>query len=210
MNASSKAKLSIWLFNPFLYLAGAKALVIGWATILLAGLLGALSKTHFDGVLDIHTGGAAPTWFFISEGFVAWLCLSATLLITGKITTHTAFRVIDVTGTQALARWPTIIISLITLAPGYQRFSTYLKDQVLKQGGNINFANSDAFVFFGVVLGMILLTCWMVFLMYKAYAISCNVTGAKAVVGFIAAMFAAEICSKAFLYWLFSSTRQIG
>jgi hypothetical protein len=210
MNARSETRLATWLFNPFLYLAGAKALLIGWAVILLAGVVGALSRTHFDGVLDIHTGMAVPMWFFICEGFIAWLCLSVALLIAGKITAHTAFRVIDLAGTQALARWPTIIVSLIALAPGYQRFTTYLKDHVLNQGGNINFVSADAFVFFIVVLITIGITCWMVFLMYKAYSVSCNLTGVKAVVAFIVAMFAAEICSKAILYWLLGNTRQIG
>jgi len=210
MNARNEGRLFTWLFNPFLYLAGAKALVIGLAAILLAGLLGALSTTHFDGVLDIHTGTPMPMWFFVCEGFIAWLCLSITLLIGGKITAHRAFRVVDVAGTQALARWPTIIVSLITLAPGHQRFTTYLKDHVMKQGGNINFVTPDAFVFLGVVLVTIVITCWMVFLMYKAYSVSCNVTGVRAVVTFIVAMFAAEICSKTVLYWLLSATRQIG
>jgi hypothetical protein len=210
MNARSETRLSTWLFDPFLYLAGAKALLIGWMAILLAGLLGALSRTHFDGVLDIHTGLSVSLWFFVCEGFIAWLCLSVTLIIAGKLTAHGAFRVVDVAGTQALARWPTIIVSLITLAPGHQRFTTYLKDHVLTQGGNINFFSPDAFVFLIVVLVTIVITCWMVFLMYKAYSVSCNVTGVRAVFPFIVAMFAAEICSKAILYWLLSNTRQIG
>jgi hypothetical protein len=29
MNTDNKTKLSIWLFNPFVYVAGAKALIIG-------------------------------------------------------------------------------------------------------------------------------------------------------------------------------------
>jgi hypothetical protein len=201
MNEQDKSKLTTLLFNPFVYVAGGKALLFGVVAILLAGFLGAPGKTHFDGVLDVHTGASMPLWFFICEGIIAWLCLSATLLIAGKVTAHTAFRVIDVAGTQALARWPTIIISLIALPTGYKRFSRYLGDQLLKQGGHINFVTDDAFVFFGIVLGMIVFICWMVFLMYKAYSVSCNVTGAKAVISFIVAIIAAEIFSKAFLYW---------
>ena len=204
MNANSKTKLSIWLFNPFLYLAGAKALLIGWAAIFLAGLIGALAKTHFDGVLDVHTGMAMPLWFFVCEGFIAWLCFSATLLIAAKITAHTAFRVIDVAGTHALARWPTVVISLIALTPGYQRFNKSLADQLLKQGGKINFVTADALAFFVVTLGIIALICWTVFLMYKAYSVSCNVTGPRAVVSFIVALLGAEICSKALLSWILS------
>jgi hypothetical protein len=202
MNAQQKSKLITLLFNPSVYVAGRKALLLGWAAIFLAGLLGALGKTHFDGVLDVHTGASAPLWFFVCEGFVAWLCLSAMLLIAAKITGRTAFRLIDIAGTEALARWPTIIISLIALPKGYQRFNTYLADQLLSQHGNIDFVGSDSFVFLSVVLGMIVLICWMAFLMYKAYSVSCNLTGPRAVISFIIGLIAAEICSKLLLYWL--------
>ena len=50
---------STLLFNPFVYIAGGKALVLGLLTILVAGFLGSLSTTHFDGVLDTHTGRPA-------------------------------------------------------------------------------------------------------------------------------------------------------
>jgi hypothetical protein len=207
MNEQNKSKLATLLFNPFVYVAGGKALLFGVVAILLAASLGALGRTHFDGVLDVHTGVSLPFWFFICEGFIAWLCLTVTLLVAGRLTAHTAFRVIDVAGTQALARWPTMIISLIALPNGYQRFSTHLGDHLLKQGGNINFVTTDAFIFFAVALGITVLICWMVFLMYKAYSVSCNVTGTKAVVSFAVAVITAEICSKALLYWITTAFR---
>ena len=203
MNADDKTKLSTWLFNPFLYVAGAKALLIGWAAILLAGFLSSLSKTHFDGVLDMHTGVAAPSWIFLAEGFVAWVCLTGTLLVAGRIMSRTSFRTIDLAGTQALARWPAVLVGLISLPKGYQRFSTYLIEQLLKRGDKIEFAGADAFVFAAVVLGMIVLFCWIVFLMYKSYSVSCNLRGAKAVLSFIGALIVAEILSKAALYCFF-------
>jgi hypothetical protein len=209
MSANSEMKLSIWLFNPFLYLAGAKALLIGWAAILVAGFLGSLNQTHFDGVLDVHTGTTgAPLSFFLCEGFIDWIFLSVALLIAGKIVAHTSFRLIDVAGTQALARWPTVIISLVTFSKGYQRFQAALADQLSKGNVNVEFASVDAVVFLAVVLGMIALICWIVFLMYKAYAVSCNLTGVKAVVSFIVALIAAEICSKTLLFWVVSPIRE--
>jgi hypothetical protein len=212
MNAQSNVKFSIWLFNPFVYVAGATALIIGWAMILVAGFLGTLSHTHFDGAIDIHTGGQAPGWLMISEGFVDWLCLSAILLIAGRILSHTSFRTIDLVGTQALARWPTIFAGLIALPKGSQRFTNYLLELLKRQGlgpqsssasQGIQFVASDALIFATVALGMTLIVCWVVFLMYKAYAVSCNLRGQKAVLSFIGGVIAAEILSKAALYWLF-------
>ena len=198
----TKRKLSTWLFNPFFYVAGTKALLIGWAAILVAGFLGSLSRTHFDGVLDAHTGIDAPTWVFLAEGFVAWICLTVTLLITGRIMSRTSFRTIDLAGTQALARWPIALLGLITLPKGYQRFSVYLLDQLLRHDGQIEFAGADAIIFAAVALGMILLAGWTAFLMYKSYSVSCNLKGAKAVLSFIGTMIVAEILSKTAFYCL--------
>ena len=43
----------------------------------------------------------------------------------------------------------------------------------------------------------ILMIIWMVALMYKAYTVSCNIKGPKAIVTFIVSLIGAEIFSKA-------------
>jgi hypothetical protein len=216
MNAESKTRLSLWLFNPFVFVAGAKALVIGCAAILVAGVFGTLSLTHFDGAIDIHSGGQAPAWVMISEGFGDWLCVSAALLIAGKILSHTSFRIVDVVGTQALARWPTIFAGLIALPQGSRRFGNYLLELVKRQqltpqssaaSPEIQFVASDALIFALVALGMILIVCWIVFLMYKAFSVSCNLVGPKAVLGFAAGIIVAEIVSKIVLSLLFAQAQ---
>ena len=53
-------KLSTWFFNPFTYVAGEQALVIGLGVILASSYIASLSNTHFDGVLDMHTGATGP------------------------------------------------------------------------------------------------------------------------------------------------------
>src|SRR3990167_2249308 len=98
----SKRSIRTWLFNPFHYIAGGKALVVGVVLILVAGFIGALSNSHFDGVLDFHTGAAAPVWVFVSEGLIDWIVMGGLLLIGGKIISKSRVRVIDVFGTQAL------------------------------------------------------------------------------------------------------------
>jgi len=201
MTSNNNRRIITLLFNPFVYIAGAKALWLGLAGILVAGLVGSLGHTHFDGVLDTHTGAAAPLWFFLSEGIVDWLCLAAVLLIAGRLSSKTSFRTIDLLGTQAMARWPTIFVSLLTLPTAFRRFSQQLAEQVMKQG-KVEFNNADAIIFFGVVLAMIPLICWMVFLMYKAYSVSCNVKGGKGVGTFIGSLIVAEILSKVAIYGL--------
>ncbi len=68
----SKKSLKTWLFNPFYYIAGGKALVFGIIIILATGIIGFFSNSHFDVVLDFLTGHIAPFWFFLSEGLIGW------------------------------------------------------------------------------------------------------------------------------------------
>ncbi len=62
-------KLRTWLFNPFHYIAGSQALTIGLGLILAMSLIGAITNSHFDGLLDFHTGRSAPLWVFVSVTF---------------------------------------------------------------------------------------------------------------------------------------------
>ena len=202
MNLNKKKNPTTLLFDPFVYVAGIKALLIGLLMILLAGFIGALSRTHFDGVLDAHSGGRGPLWFFLSEGFADWLCMGAVLLIIGKIISGTSFRVIDILGTQALARWPAVIISLLAIPKGYQRFGRYLVHQMSKPEAKLEFDVTDAAIFFPVLIATIMVTCWIVFLMYKSFSVSCNVKGGKAVLTFIVALIVAEILAKVGIYSL--------
>jgi hypothetical protein len=204
MNANSQIKWNpiTLLFNPFFYIAGMEALGIGLAGILVAGWVGALSHTHFDGVLDTHTGAHAPLAVFLSEGLIDWLCLALVLLLLGKIISKTAFRTIDLLATQALARWPSILISLVTLPPALERFGQTVLKQVTQPGAKIEFNTPDAVIFFAALIVMIAMTCWMVSLMYKSYSVSCNVKGGKAIGTFIVGIVLAEILSKLAIYRL--------
>jgi hypothetical protein len=71
----SQKSLSQWLFNPFRFVAGSEAILAGLIIILAAAMIGSFGKTHFDGVLDVHTGMPAPLWLFIAEGVIDWLSM---------------------------------------------------------------------------------------------------------------------------------------
>ena len=131
-----KRTVGAYLFNPFRFIAGMESLLLGLFAIGLAGFLGAYSNTHFDGVLDAHTGAAAPMWCFLTEGFVSWICMAVVLAVFGKIASKTSFRMIDLFGTQALARWPTVIVAAACLLPGYTRFINYITWHFANQGGS--------------------------------------------------------------------------
>jgi len=65
---NNKPGIGAWLFNPFRYVAGAQALFLGLLAIIAAAWLGSMTNTHFDGVMDAHTGSESTWWMFVYEG----------------------------------------------------------------------------------------------------------------------------------------------
>jgi hypothetical protein len=200
-------KLSQILFHPFLRIAGVPAFLLGLAAIIFTGIIGAGQGLHFDGVLDTHTGKSGPLWLFVSEGLINWISLAVLLLIAGRIISRTAFRSIDLLGTQALARWPTVLTALACLAPGFHRFSEVLTKSIigLKPGQvpQLPPLGPDVVVFGLVTLFMLACTVWMVALMWRSFSHCCNVRGGKAVATFVIALLLAEVLSKVLIGQLF-------
>jgi len=198
MTPPSPHKITTLLFNPFRYVAGGKALVLGVAAILGIGWLGSLKNVHFDGVISAHIKFPFPLWAFLAEGVIAWLCMAVVLLVFGKIFAKTSFRAIDVFGTQAMARWPSLFTALILLASAdtVLRVEQYVTQLRVKPEAQIDLAWLDVAIVTLVIIAGILLICWMVYLMYKGYSVSCNIKGGRAVGTFIAALILAELLSQ--------------
>jgi len=196
--------LSRHLFNPFRVLAGSKALFLGVVIILLTSFFGSLSNTHFDGVLDVHTGQEAPIWLFFAENLINWLCMVLFLLLSAILISRSQWRFIDIMGTQALSRWPTLLTALAMLPDANRRFGEYLMSKLGQSGVSKTISSTDTITFVISAIIALLMIIWMVVLMYKAYAVSCNVKGAKAVGTFIASIILAEIISKVIILSLFS------
>lgn len=185
-----------WLFNPFHYVAGLPSLAIGAVVVLLTGWIGSFSRSHFDGILDFHTGLSAPMWFFLVVGVIDALCMGLVLFAAGKIISRSRIRFEDVLGTQFLARWPAVITALIALFPGYQ-------EQMLKFAAmNFTFTPAGVTALSVVFPVMLMMIVWMVVLMYRAFAVSCNARGGKAVASFVIGLVLAEALSKVVVYYM--------
>jgi hypothetical protein len=191
-----KHNIKDWVINPFMFIAGAKALAAGLVLIVISAALGWIGSTHFDGVLDLHTGGmTAPLWVFIAEGLINWICLCIPLYFLGLIFSPSKFRVIDLLGTEALARGPYVVAAIVMLPDANRRVAAYMLKSI--QGPVVDgLAAGDMAIFVIAIIVSLIMTVWMVYLMYKAYAVSCNVTGIKAVVSFIIGVLLAEAGSK--------------
>jgi hypothetical protein len=195
-----------WLFNPFQFIAGGSALLSGLVIMLIAAYLGSLGNVHFDGVLDLHIGKNMPLWFFFAEVMIDWLCLSIVLLIAAFIVSRSSFRIIDIFGTQALARVPYLLATLVALPKGVVRFSEYLAAKAMQKPITGEIQNTDVLFFVVMVIVSLLMLVWMVVLMYRAYSVSCNIKGGKAIGSFIAGLIIAEILSKLAIWLLVTQT----
>lgn len=208
--AFQSPRVSELLFHPFVRVAGLQALFLGIASIALAGGLGSIQGLHFDGVLDVHVGARLPWWVSMAEGLINWLSLALLLFIAGKIVSNTRFRAVDLFGTQALARWPMVLVSLICFAPGFHRYSDALTKALLAMAAKpgkvvLPPINTDALVFGLALFMMIACTVWMVALMWKSFAHSCNARGGKAVAAFVISLLLAEVLSKVLIVQLLVS-----
>jgi hypothetical protein len=171
--------MSTWIFNPFKYIAGLKALIIGWAIMLATACVAFLSKTHFDGVIDVHCGLIISLPWYILEQLIAWTSAVIIFYMAGLIFSGSSIRFIDVAGTMALARWPASFVALINFAMPH-----------------VNNIHDISAGFIITALAGLIFVIWMIALMYHAFTVSCNMKGSKATIVFIGALLVAEVFSK--------------
>lgn len=121
------------------------------------------------------------------------------LTIAGFIISRSRPRVIDIFGTQSLARFPMLVTSLFALLPGHTNFLNQLASNPTNII-DIASKNTNDFIMFLIVAFITLfMIIWMVTLMYRAFSISCNVVGGKAISTFIIILLIGEIISKIIL-----------
>jgi hypothetical protein len=118
------------------------------------------------------------------------------------IVSHSSFRVIDVLGTQALARWPYLITSVVMFPDANQRVIAYIMSKLTQAVPAAAIGSVDVLIFGFAMFVTVLMTIWMVALMYRAYAVSCNIKGTAAVITFIVSLTGAEVLSKSAIFLL--------
>lgn len=187
-----KTKTTQRLFNPFIYLAGWTSLSIGLIILFITAILCYYSNTHLDGVIGVGPGVPASLFTHILESLIAWLSLSLTLYIFGKIMSKTSFRLIDLLGTQALARAPLLIAVLANFPEVNRRVTKYLLWKYLQVGDEITATQVDIVLYVLVIIVMILVLIWTITLMYNAFKVCCNLKGAKAGISFAIALIIAH------------------
>lgn len=177
-----------WLFNPFVRIAGARSLIVGLAGIVVAGLAAAGAGIRFDGLLDVHAGNEVALWVPVVEGLVNWAVFTLLLLVVALLFSKSAVRPIDVAGTQAMARMPLLLAAAICNLPliqdAFDRMAAVLLGFEL-EGNTLTGLVAGILVTLGGVV-------WMVALMWKAFSVSCNMRGGRAIALFILAVLLGE------------------
>ena len=149
-------------------------------------------RFRFTGVISFQRTAPAPLWHAIAQGLMAWAIPSALLYIGGRLISRSRVRPIDVFGTQALARAPGLLIALIAVSPLFRSIALSLIDHNI-----LDLSIARLAFISSVALVLILLLVWMVLLMYRAFAVSCNVAGGWAIAVFIAAIALGEVATGA-------------
>ena len=106
-----------WMFNPFIRIAGTRSLAIGLVGIVAAGLAAGGAGIRFDGLLDLHAGNEVALWVPVMDGLVNWVVFTLLLLLVALLFSRSAVRLVDIAGTQAMARIPLLPVAAICALP---------------------------------------------------------------------------------------------
>ena len=180
-----------WLFNPFVRIGGEQALAIGLSVIVVSGLVAAAGGVHFDGLLDFHPGYSVSFWVPVVEGLVNWSAISLLLVLVSLLVAPRTVRLVDIVGTQARHGYR-------YCSPPWRACRRPVRE------GNVELVAAAVEgrmvtpTAASLVAGLLVGACaiWMVWLMWKAFAVSCNQRGARAVAIFVAAVVAGELATK--------------
>lgn len=183
------------LFNPFRYIAGGKSLLIGIPLLLITALIGYLSGTNFPDLLSVKVGYTTSMPYAFVQGICNWISISTVLYIMAIVASKSKIRAVDIFGTQAIARFPYLLASLIGFFPAMGKFGQYLLWELLHQGVAIEISTLEITAAIVLIILNLLLTIWMVALMYTAFRESANIKGSKSVVLFIVGVIVATILS---------------
>ena len=196
----NKEVLSL-LINPFVRIAGGKALLIGIVVFVVSILLAYCGNMVFDGVVDAHFNENVNLGRALLVPSIALVIFIVTLYLTGRLLSKSSIRFIDVAGTVTLARTPFILISLAVLIPGVYDYNVIITQNLLAQSYS-EITVLQWVVFFSFLAVSMIAAIWFVILAYKAFSVSCNISGAKGIMGFVAALLFSEIVAAIAIYQL--------
>jgi hypothetical protein len=117
-----------------------------------------------------------------------WLVASTLFYLGSLLLSKSSVRMVDIYGTQALARFPYFFASFTGFSGGLNLFGKYLLWTFMKHGEPIEISTMEKFSAVSIIIISMGLTIWMVALMFNAFKISANLKGAKLILTFTTVM----------------------
>ncbi|MFK8017841.1 MAG: hypothetical protein AB8G17_20625 [Gammaproteobacteria bacterium] len=182
-----------WFADPFHYVAGAQALLLGCAILALTALVASFASVHLDGIIDAHYGAPLSVLRGLAEGALNVTIMTLVLAPVVFFLGRPGWRFIDLLGTQVLARAPFVLIALIML--GYPMFIELPDVVALSQSGTAP-TSAQALALLGLTALTLPPVIWSVYLMYRSFSTCADLRGGKAIVAFVIALIVAETLSK--------------
>lgn len=173
------------LINPFRYIAGGQSLFIGLLFIIATSVTGYFSHTHFPDVISVKIGFEMPIMYFLFQGLINWIVLSTVFYVAAVIFSKSSIRIIDIYGTQAFARAPYLLAAFTGFSDSLNNFGKYILWTMLQQGESIHLSAFEIALAILILSITVLLTVWLISLMFNAFKVSSNIKGTKLILIFI-------------------------
>lgn len=191
-----------YLFNPFIKVAGLKAFAIGTVFVAIAVLLAWQFNTKFDGVLNVHYGGASNLQTHALMMAVNIVSLVAVFYPLAMVLTKNRTRFVDILGTMTLACFPLVLAPLLNIGNYNSVIGDKIARQLQQQNLSFSLTTFDYVFLIACVVLIMLIIVWHVALLYRAYTVSTNLKGTKAVISFIGGLLVSSILSIFLIYLL--------
>lgn len=179
-----------FLKNPFYRVAGYTSLVWGVVGIVVSTAIAFLGDIHFHGLL--HYGGApnGAWWCFVVEHLVVWLVPSVLIYLSALFCSRSHVRPVDVLGTVAFAQLPFVLLSLFMALPPMREVATIQSVQAV-DALLTDTPRLLVLVWIGVV--SLLLSIWVLYWLFRAISVSCNLKGRNLWIVFIIGVLGGDV-----------------
>ena len=166
--------------NPFEYIAGWQALAIGAAGLLATAAVATLTGQSFNAFMHIWYADIA-FWQALAQQLVCWLIFSTLLYVAARIFSHSRVRALDIYGTNLFARIPLLPMLAAVCIPGRSTFAGISAQSTVEELQQ-QFALGLMLVYGILAIAFLV---WFYWWSYKAFAVSANLKGNRALVVFV-------------------------
>lgn len=161
------------MVNPFIWIAGMKALMWGLAGMAISTCMSWLSGYHYHGLLHFGPAPNPAWWCFLAEHLVVWLVPATMFYLGGLLWSSSRIRMIDVLGTVLFAQLPLLGMNVINMLPAMQ---TLIQ---MDSNMSVEALMTQPDFILAVILTLVGLPFLIIALiwMFKAAKVSCNLKG---------------------------------